>query len=493
MALGFLPKHVMQYSLDGLDNDHFLVIAFEAVSKLGWNVSLISETGLTAYTKISLSSYSEEITVKIDNGIAHLKSECTGNQIIDWGKNKRNIEKFTSVFEEIKETFTAEEIEQKLNELKQSYEPKEDDISNAPPLTVKNKITGIFSIFKPSEDYFITPVLINLNVLVFIIMLFSGVDFFSPSKQSLLDWGANFRPLTLDGQWWRLFTACFLHIGIIHLLLNMYALLYIGVLLEPCLGKARFLTAYLLSGIVASSISLWWHDLTISAGASGAIFGMYGVFLALLTTNIIDKYVKKIFLTSIIIFVAYNILYGLKSNEGIDNAAHIGGLVSGLIIGYAFVPSLKKFNSFRLKLSVIGILAVAMFTLSFSIYKTLPNDVAEYEAKMKVFVAQESMALEVFNLNEPSNEEILSELKNRGLYFWNENLELLKSCDDLDLPQVIIIQKEKLKEYCLLRIKSYELIYKSIEEDTDQYDNMIDDYLMKIENIINELTGSDNQ
>jgi rhomboid protease GluP len=110
-------------------------------------------------------------------------------------------------------------------------------------------------------------------------------------------------------------------------------LLYIGLLLEPYLGKTRFLTAYLISGIAASMTSLWWNDLTISAGASGAIFGMYGVFLALLSTNLLDKSVKKVLFTSIAVFAGYNILNGLKSNSGIDNAAHIGGLISGLIIG----------------------------------------------------------------------------------------------------------------------------------------------------------------
>ena len=122
--------------------------------------------------------------------------------------------------------------------------------------------------------------------------------------------------------------------------MNMYALLYIGVLLEPILGRSRFISAYLLTGLTASITSLWWHDLTISAGASGAIFGMYGVFLAMLTTNVIEEAKRKALLTSIAIFVGYNLIYGLKG--GIDNAAHIGGLLGGLVIGYASILSLKK-------------------------------------------------------------------------------------------------------------------------------------------------------
>jgi len=321
-------------------------------------------------------------------------------------------------------------------------------------------------------------------------MLLSGVHILMPENTDLLNWGANFRPSTLEGQWWRLLTACFLHIGILHLLLNMYALLYIGLLLEPYLGKTRFLSAYLISGIAASMTSLYWQDLTISAGASGAIFGMYGVFIALLTTNILDKSVKKALFTSIAVFVGYNILNGLKSGSGIDNAAHIGGLISGLIIGYAFVPSLKQFENKIIKFSTIGALTIVLFISSITVYQNLPNDIGKYDVKMKEFVSMESMALEVYSLPAgTSNENILSTLKNKGLHYWNENLKLIESCDDLDLPLTLRARNSKLKEYCELRIKSYQLIYKAIDEDSDKYQNEINAYNQKTEAIINELTG----
>lgn len=490
MALGFSPKHFQIIHLDNVEKEKFLVLAIESAFKLDWEVSFVSETGFIAYTKFSWSSWSEEITVKIGNGVINIKSECTGSQLMDFGKNKKNVEALLSKLEEIKSVITQEEIESKLAELRQGYASKEDDILNKPPSTSKEKITDFYSIFKPTEGYFISPILININLLVFIAMLISGVHIFMPENQDLLNWGANFRPMTLEGQWWRLFTACFLHIGILHLLLNMYGLLYIGLLLEPYLGKTRFLAAYLISGIAASMTSLWWHDLTISAGASGAIFGLYGVFLALLTTNLLDKSVKKAFLTSIAVFVIYNILNGLKPDSGIDNAAHIGGLLSGLVIGYAVVPSLNQFENKAIKFSTIGALTVVLLISSFTVYKSLPNDIVKYEKEMDRFVSMESMALEVYNLPEGTpNETILSEIKERGLYYWNENIKIIDSFKNLDLPLAIRARNSKLKEYCELRIQSYELIYKAIEEDTDNYDNEINEYNQKIETIISELTG----
>jgi rhomboid protease GluP len=489
MAFGFSPKNIQKFTLEDFEKENFLVLAIETASKLDWDVSFISETGFIAYTKYSMSSWSEEVTLKLEENNLTIKSECMGSQLFDFGKNKKNIEKFLSTFEEVRKTISPEEMEAKLEEIKTAFVSEEEDILKKPALTAKGKITNFFSLFIPAEGYYITPILLNINILIFLIMIFTGVNFFLPDTESLLHWGANFKPLTLDGQWWRLFTACFLHIGIFHLLMNMYALLYIGLLLEPYLGKTRFLAAYIITGIASSLASLWWNDITISAGASGAIFGMYGVFLALLTTKLLDQSVKKALIASIAIFVGYNILNGLKTNSGIDNAAHIGGLISGIIIGYAFIPSLKDFNNIRLKLSTITTLTVILSVFLFVGYKNISNDLSIYDKQMKRFIAMEAMALEVYHLPETTpKEKLLSEIKDRGIYYWNQNLELVENLNNLKLPQLFIYRNKKLKEYCVLRLASYELMYKAVKEDTNFYDAQIQIYNQQIEQIIKDMS-----
>ena len=490
MAFGLSPKHIQDLPLDSLTIEQFLVIAIEATKKLDWNVGYTSENGFIAFTKFSMNSWSEEVKVKIEDGNANLKSECTGSQFVDWGKNKKNIENLIATIAELKNTLTSEELVQKYDELKPNLVSKEQDVLNQPPPTTKEKLTSVFAIFKPTQGYFITPILINLNILIFILMVITGISIYLPDNESLIKWGANFQPVTLEGEPWRLITSYFLHIGIFHLLMNMYALLYIGLLLEPHLGKTRFLSAYLLTGLTASVTSLWWHDLTISAGASGAIFGMYGVFLAMLTTNLIEKSARKALLTSIAVFVGYNILNGLKSNSGIDNAAHIGGFVGGLVIGYSLIPSLKKPDVTSLKYTTIGILTILILSSSFIVYKKIPNDIGQYDAKIKSFVLMEAMALEVYNLPEGTpKEELLSEIKDRGLYYWNENIKLITNLDKLNLPDEIHDRNKKILHYCDLRVKSYKLIYKAVDEDTEKYRDSIEVYSVEINAIIKSLTG----
>ncbi|QHL88491.1 rhomboid family intramembrane serine protease [Nibribacter ruber] len=195
---------------------------------------------------------------------------------------------------------------------------------------LRKQLTG----FLPFEGFQVTPILMYLNVLVFVAMVAAGLGFISFEALDLLSWGANYRPAVQEGDYWRLLTSVFLHGGIMHLFMNMYALLFIGLFLEPLLGRNRYVLLYLICGVAASLASMWWYEAQVSVGASGAIFGLYGFYLALLTTKVFPKDFKTSFLTSIGLFIGFNLLYGLTG--GIDNAAHIGGLVTGFVLGYGY-------------------------------------------------------------------------------------------------------------------------------------------------------------
>jgi len=506
MAFGFNQKFKKDFKPENLTQEQFLTMAVETAKKLKWDISQVSENGFIARVKSSYSSFGEEFRIIIREGIAELKSEIIGSQMGDWGKNKTNIRLFILNFEEMQNTLTEAELAELYETLKADIVANEDSLLIKVPLTPREKINEFLCLFIPTEGYFITPILIDLNILVFVLMVITGVNAFLPDTDSLILWGANVRPLTTGGDWWRIITNCFLHIGVLHLLMNMYALVYIGVLLEPYLGKARFASAYLLTGIAASVSSLWWHDLTISAGASGAIFGMYGVFLAMLTTNLIDKSARRALLMSIGIFVFYNLANGMK--EGIDNAAHIGGLVSGLIIGYGFYPSLKvkteDYHEYDVKKISIGILSFVILFSCYLVFLQVPKDVdkkfltqqdmkkydiEKYDTKMKEFISSEAEALAVLSMpKDTPRDQMLIEIKNRGIYYWNDNIQLIYEVEKYNLPPFIHHRNKLLFEYCNLRIKSYELIYKSVENNIETVTPQIEEINKQIEKIITELS-----
>jgi len=199
-----------------------------------------------------------------------------------------------------------------------------------------------FEFLLPREGFYITPIIMDLNLIVFILMVFAGLGIVSFNAEELLNWGANYRPFTTNHQWWRLLTSVFLHGGLMHIIANMVGLLFVGIFLEPLLGKTKYLIIYLTTGIIASIASIWWDEATISVGASGAIFGLYGFFLASILVKTFPPDFGKMFLISTLLFIGFNLISGVFG--GIDNAAHIGGLVSGFVIGIIMAQQLKKQN-----------------------------------------------------------------------------------------------------------------------------------------------------
>lgn len=193
------------------------------------------------------------------------------------------------------------------------------------------------ALFTPRKGRYATPILLDLNLAVFALMVLGGSGFFSFSADALLAWGANYRP-ALDGAGsLRLLTSIFLHGGVLHLLMNLYGLLIAGSLLEPVLGSFRLMTSYLLAGVAGSIASVLFHPATVSVGASGAIFGLFGLLLVMMAMG--DPRVavlRRVFMTNVVVFVGLNLALGFLL-PGIDNAAHIGGFAMGAALGFLIV------------------------------------------------------------------------------------------------------------------------------------------------------------
>lgn len=185
----------------------------------------------------------------------------------------------------------------------------------------------------PAARFSVTTVLVGLNVAVFLAMVFSGVSLMEPTSQQLLKWGANWGPLSLGAQPWRMLTSNYVHIGALHILLNMWCLWNLGKLAERIFPPSTYVALYTICGLGGSVASLWWHPMTVGAGASGAIFGLAGALISVfyLGKLPIPPAAVKSTLKSLVTFAAYNLFFGLTA--GIDNFAHLGGLVTGLAFG----------------------------------------------------------------------------------------------------------------------------------------------------------------
>lgn len=194
-----------------------------------------------------------------------------------------------------------------------------------------------------------TYILIAINVFIFILLEINGG---SNNPYTLIEFGAKYNPAILEGEWWRLFSSMFLHVGILHLLMNMLALYYLGTLVERIYGKWRFLLIYLLGGL-GGSLASFVFTVNIAAGASGAIFGLFGalLFFGIMYRDLFFRTMGS----NIFIVIGINIVFGFTIPQ-IDNAAHIGGLIAGFIATtIVFVPNKNN--------KVVQILALAAYLI----------------------------------------------------------------------------------------------------------------------------------
>lgn len=178
------------------------------------------------------------------------------------------------------------------------------------------------------KTVYLSHILVALNVIIFAIMWLMDPQI---STITLVNFGAKVNFMMVDGQWFRLITPMFLHVDFFHLLFNSMALASFGVETELIFGKKKFLIIYFVSGL-AGSVGSFIFSSGVSAGASGAIFGLIGANLYLLTLN--KEVYKRVFGNSIIVLLGINIAYGI-SNPVIDDSAHIAGLIGGFLITWS--------------------------------------------------------------------------------------------------------------------------------------------------------------
>lgn len=214
------------------------------------------------------------------------------------------------------------------------------------------------------KRYTLTYILIASNSIVYLFSALLSQNLIDMELQTLVDMGALYGPLTvLKGEWWRLFTAMFLHGGMTHLLMNMFSLYLIGRGAEVYFDARSYLSIYFFSGLIGGLVSLYIHPVSVGVGASGAVFGVFGALAGFFLAHRerIASYTKA-FMKDFTIIIVINLVIGL-SIPSIDVSAHIGGLIVGFIGGFLLSKNSKW----------IWIYSMAMLLTIFAIISCLPD------------------------------------------------------------------------------------------------------------------------
>ncbi len=491
-----MPKHQEVISLGDINTTTIMPVVYETYMQLGWEIDFANNDRILATTKKG----GQEILVFNENNELTIVSEMVHDELADvLGKNKKNVSAFIEKFSEVKLNIGEEKITanktaitdliEKTNIVIKQQEIETKEINEAMNLEGSN--------------LYATYAIIAINVLVFILMIIDGAGLMAEDPSIHIKWGSNISTLTLSGDWWRLTTCTFIHFGIVHILMNMYSLYTVGVYLEPMLGKVKYVIAYLCTGIIASIVSLWWHSNPInSAGASGAVFGMYGLFLALLTSNLIPKSVRNALLKSIGIFVLYNLVYGMKS--GIDNAAHIGGLISGFVIGYLFIIGIKQEKKgskavWVLPIVVIATLAISAFYITTkkasaferdSLMNAVKNasfkDNDAFNEKYNSIIQMQDEASKIIDDNTLETELKKNKITTIVLPIWKEAEKIAEGMEKMNVSDLNKEKAKFFKEYIMLKQEEANLTIKQLNNE-ESAASMLNETILKINTVVEKL------
>ena len=211
-------------------------------------------------------------------------------------------------------------------------------------------------------------VIFGANIAVFLAMVLAQGSIDDFSGQLSAKYGANYGPWTLSGDWWRLFTYMFLHGGVLHIVMNMWCLWNIGGLCEALYGRWTYAAIYVITGVAGGIASIGWNPGVLTVGASGALFGLTGALIAsfYLGEFSLSGISLKGTLSSLLFFAGFSLFLG-STIPGIDNACHVGGLLSGLIIGGLIAVAAPRRDARRL--GVVALVALLVAGSAFGVEK----------------------------------------------------------------------------------------------------------------------------
>jgi rhomboid protease GluP len=480
MAFGWKTQYEKRVPAEGLNNWEIFSIVQQVCKELEWEYLVVDENKFTATTPTHWTLSEEIIKISVENDQIVFRSRSESLELYEAGRNQKNIEEsLLPRFRKIKADWKHEKLQHAANVLRDE---------TLKQLKSGNRVTGE-KISYGVKDHGMTFFLISVNVLVFIAMAIQGVNVIEPAAVDVINWGGNVKFNVTGGQWWRLITNVFVHIGVLPLLVNLFGLYFMGLMVESILGKLKFLIAYLTTGVLASLISIVWVTEGVSAGATGAIFGMYGVFIAFVTTPYVNKKFSPVWLICAAAYAVFNVVIAFRGAN--DNAALIGGFVAGIATGYLFYFFHFKRELARAGGTRISVEVLLLTTLIVYFYLRVHgrNDSLRFEKEvMKLNQIEVKAMTQMQHLQSArSNNDAVSVIRDSALPQWRHFQEEIMKTGAYSLSDEYKRKRKLLNEYAGLRVRQTELMYKSINEGTDKYNTEIDEVSDRIEKIIDQL------
>jgi rhomboid protease GluP len=478
MAFGWKTEYEKRMPSDGLSNWEVFSIARKACENLDWDYLVADERTFTATTPINWTLNEEIITIAVEGDTILFKSKSENLELMEAGRNQKNIdEELLPAFKKAREKFSAAELQSIANSIR---------TETLNQLKSGNRIDSGKMTFG-LKDHEVTFLLIAIQLVFYIAMLSRGTSFPDPSIPEILSLGGSMRSYITGGEWWRLVIAIFVPVSFIQLLVNITTLYFIGLMVESILGKVKFLIAFVSAGVLANLASIVMFDEVVIAGSSGAIFGLYGIFLAFATTPYINKKFPKVWLLSIVAYLIFSTWVGVGAD--VYNAINFSGLVAGICIGYAFYlfhfrRKIARAGGTRISVEILLVTSLLIFLY----VRSDRNDSRRFEkAVMKLNQIEVKAMTQMQKLQYSSDAEAAAILRDSTLPEWRHFQKELVKTDKFKLDEEFTAKRKLLNQYARMRIKQTELIYNSVKDGSDKNRSEIEVISDSIDRVIDQL------
>ncbi len=473
-------------SVEGLDKESILSVCFSIFQQFSWKPLQAGENNLLAVTAPEWNKKPQHITITVTEGLLTISSEFAGEELMDVvGRNSRNVDQFLAAFQATKNSLPPQKHQnniQAINDLR-AQAPTAPILYKAQEPQVVEPVEEKAVLKNDSGIPYATYALIALNIIVFFLMALNGAGILLTDGQIHMRWGSNYGPLTMGGEWWRLFTSQFIHFGLLHLALNMYCLYRAGAYIEPLVGRARFITAYLCTGVLAGIASIWWyHPAVNSAGAGGSVCGIYGLFFVFLGAGILPASLAQRLRGSMAFFVLINLAIAVIWK--IDIAAPLGGLLSGSLIGCLFVWDIRKEKQEQIAPWILPlcigctVIATLFFLQSYRFPKDPPivahkkatvfkyADEDKFNSAYQQFITLGQKGLDVYNDNTITEAQRVTDLRSISFTEWDSAEDIAREMKGYQVSPKMKQLAATLEQYAQLRKNEISIYAEMVEMHT---------------------------
>lgn len=487
---------------EGCSEKEMMVLAADTIRQLNWITSSIFPGNLIAFTQSPSLPWASRIEIRIQRDKLEISCSGVSPTGFTWGREKKCLDLFLTTYAKLKrqanigslksryETLVnttvvqTEPLISNTDDLVESFSPEEKAVGRPVTKITKPPSPGLIKIF--FLEYRVTPWILIILLAVPTLLWAEGLRFY-PFSTELMEMGASNRLMTMNNEWWRLFTSLFIPSDPRQWALNLLAIIFAGMILEHSIGLVRILLIMITAGTFTSMMGLVIYSDRVFSGITPFAMGLWGAVVVLrFTTDAVAIRALRIGLPLFLITSLVQIRFMENVSASLSLVA--SGFFAGVITMLLMLPSLKNNEDFTLQLSTPPLILLFYTVLLWMIWFSIPKDLIRYREIYNEIFANQKQAEEAYqNSSKATGRQKMILMKGEVIRNWNKNIRLVNESRKLNLPDSLLEKNNWLLQLYILKSNRTRLEIIQIEKGVEYFDQKMERFDSKIRKVEREL------